>query len=279
MKKICDLHTHSCFSDGTATPAELIAAAKAAGLSAVALCDHNTVAGLPDFVSAAYSSNIEAVCGIEFSVDWEGTELHMLGLFIEPESYDKINALLFEVKKRKEKANIELSEALRADGYDIDYFEIKKKSRGFVNRAHFATEMMEKGYAPSVREAFDTYLCVEAGYYREPERIGAMEVIGFIRELGSVPVLAHPFLNLSKDRLLQFIPEAKKAGLVGMETDYSTYSPETAALARSIADSHGLLRSGGSDWHGERKPDISLGIGRGDLFVPYEYFEALKASK
>lgn len=276
MERFCDLHTHSMASDGTDSPRELVFAAKNAGLFAVALCDHNTVAGLSQFTEACIEAGIDAVPGIEFSTDYEGKELHILALFVKNEHYGKINDLLEDVKKRKEAANIALARSLSAAGYEIDYDEIKEKSGGYVNRAHFATEMMEKGYAPSVREAFDTYLVESAGFYKSPGRLLAIDVIKFIRSIGAAPVLAHPFLNLTEEELREFLPVAKEAGLCAMETDYATYSEETAVLAREIADSFEILRSGGSDYHGERKPDIAIGRGRGNLRVPYSYLDAMK---
>lgn len=276
MEKYCDLHTHSVVSDGTDTPAALARAAAKAGLSAVALCDHNTVDGLSEFASACEEAGIEAVPGIEFSTDFKGRELHILALFVKDEHYGEVRALLDGVRKRKEEANIALAKALTAAGYRIDYDEIKKKSGGYVNRAHFATEMMEKGYAPSVREAFDTYLTESAGFYKSPGRLPALDVIKFIRGIGAVPVLAHPLLNLNEEELRDFLPEAKKAGLFAMETDYSTYTEKETALAKRIAEEYGIKKSGGSDYHGERKPDIAIGRGKGNLFVPYAYLEEIK---
>lgn len=276
MEKFCDLHTHSLYSDGTASPAELVREAKKEGLSAVALTDHNTVAGLSEFTAAAKEQGIEGVCGIEFSADFESREIHILGLFIKEEYFGDINELLADVKRRKEEANRALATALRDDGFDISYDEIKNASGGYVNRAHFATALFEKGYAESVRNAFDKYLTVEAGYYKEPGRLSAFEVIPFICRIGAVPVLAHPFLNLSESELRRFLPVARGLGLSAMETDYSEYSEDTTFLARGIADEYGILRSGGSDWHGKRKPLIRMGRGKGDLRVPYEYLSELK---
>ena len=135
--------------------------------------------------------------------------------------------------------------------------------------------VQEHGYAPSVRAAFDTYLAEGAGFYKAPPRLLALDVIKFIRGIGAVPVLAHPFLNLSEAELCDFLPAAREAGLFAMETDYATYSEETAILAKEIAEKYGIERSGGSDYHGERKPDISIGKGKGNLRVPYSYLEAI----
>lgn len=277
MNKICDLHTHSVFSDGTYTPAEIIDEAIEIGLSAVALCDHNTVDGLPDFLKAAEGKNITAVAGAEFSVDFDGKELHLLGLFIPEEAFAKISHLMLDVNKRKEESNITLIKSLNQAGYQIDYEALKNSTpNGKFNRAHVAAALIEKGYVESRKEAFETLLSPEAGHYVEPERLTVWQMIDFIKDIGAVPVLAHPFLNLSEEELAEFLPEARKRGLAGMECLYSLYDSETTEKAFSLAEKADLEKSGGSDFHGLNKPDISLGTGKGNLKIPYEWAEELK---
>ncbi len=272
---LCDLHTHSVFSDGTCTPEEVIDGAIAAGLSAVALTDHNTVDGLPDFLEAAKGKNIDVVPGVEFSVDYNGTELHILGLFIAPEHFDKVAALMEEVNRRKEESNIALIEALRRDGYLLDYDEIKRATPGgHINRAHIATALMQKGYTSSVKEGFASLLSKTGGYYVEPKRPSAQEIIDFIASIGAVSVLAHPFLNISEEQIVEFL--GITTGLHGMECYYSTYDDATTGTALALAERFSLLPSGGSDFHGRRKPDINLGVGKGNLQIPYDWYLALK---
>ena len=278
MKKVCDLHTHSVFSDGTYTPRELIDAAIKIGLSAVALCDHNTVDGLEEFLSAAEGKNIDPVAGCEFSADLNGVEIHLLGLYIPRESLHKVSELMRAVKGRKEQSNIDLVHSLNRAGYKIDYDGIKKESpRGNINRAHIAAELTEKGYTKSIDEAFGTLLSPKAGYYHEPERLNVWQILDFLRSIDAVPVLAHPFLNLTEEQLAEFLPRAKNAGLVGMECYYSLYDAETSEKSLKMAETFGLLPSGGSDFHGTNKPDIVLGRGKGNLAVPYEWATAIKA--
>ena len=277
MSQTCDLHTHSTFSDGTLTPAQLVAEAQRCGLAAIALCDHNTVTGLPEFLAAAEGAPVEAVPGIEFSTDYHGTELHVLGLFLKPESYGAVTDLLEDFRARKDQSNAQLVEALGRAGYVLDYEEIKAKTpNGQVNRAHIAAALTEQGYTATVKEAFKTLLDPRHGYYRPPERLNVFEAIRFIKAIGSVAVLAHPFLNLNEEELRCFLPEAKLAGLDGIETLYSTYSEEITALAASIADEFGLKHSGGSDFHGSNKPDVLLGRGKGELCIPLKILEELK---
>lgn len=278
MNPICDLHTHSVFSDGTDTPAQIIHAAREIGLSAVALCDHNTVDGVPEFLEAAEGQPIQAIAGGEFSVDYRGTELHLLGLFIPEGAFPPISRQMQEAIRRKEESNIALVERLDKAGYHLDYAAIKARSpKGKINRAHIAAELTARGYTPSISRAFDTLLSKTGGFYTEPERICVFEMIRFLRELGALPVLAHPFLNLSPQALVEFLPEAKGLGLVGMECEYSLYSREQMEISRQIAGEFGLLPSGGSDYHGANKPDIRLGFGKGNLRIPYDYAAALNA--
>lgn len=276
MEKLCDLHTHSTYSDGTLTPAQLMKLAQEKGLCAIALSDHNTVAGLPDFVQAAENTDIEAVPGVEFSTEYQGMELHILGLFIQPCHYEKINALLQQFLDRKEKSNRELVQRLQAAGIEIDYEQIRQKAAGSINRARIAAEMVEKGYCESVKQAFSDWLSPKKGYYIPPLRPDAYETIRFIKSLGAAAVLAHPFLSMNEQQLRAFLPEAVSAGLDGMEVYYSTYDAETTALAKSIAAQYGILESGGSDFHGQNKPDIDLGSGKGELTIPLTLLEALK---
>ena len=273
--KYCDLHTHSYFSDGTYSPTELIREAEERGLAAIVLCDHNTVDGLGEFLAAAEGKSVKAIAGIEFSTDYGEIELHIVGMYIDPCHFNAVNEMVTELRRRKDESNMILIENLRADGYEIDYDEIRASTKGIVNRAHIAAKLTEKGYTGSIKEAFDTLLSKESKYYVQPRRLDVFETIKFIKSIGAVAVLAHPFLNLNEDELRVFLPKACECGLDAMETLYSTYDDATAALAAEMARKYGLKESGGSDFHGERKPDISLGVGRGDLRVPVSFLEEL----
>ena len=274
--KFCDLHTHSVFSDGTWRPEDILREAERIGLCAVALTDHNTLAGIPDFLRAASGGSVEAVAGVEISTDYGSTELHVVGLFLPEDSFERVDSLLAKLRDRKDAANREMIARLVRDGYDLDFDEIKAESKGLFNRAHIASRLMKGGYVGSIAEAFKTLLAKEGKYYVATKRLPVLEVIGFLREIGAVPVLAHPFLNLTEDELRKFLPIAKKHGLTAMETIYSTYDENTVRLSRMIAKEFGLSESGGSDFHGERKPDILLGRGYGELAVPYDFYKNLK---
>lgn len=275
MCEMCDLHTHSTFSDGTCTPTQIVEMAVNTGLCAAALTDHNTVAGLAEFMAAAKDTPLEAIAGVEISTDYRGTEIHVVGLFIRPERFEQLTEFLSVITRRKEESNLNMVAALARDGYELDYGEIKARHQGSVNRAVIAAELMKKGYVSSVGEAFGGLLSEKRGYYVPPERIMTLEAIAFLRDIGAVPVLAHPFVSMKEPELLALLPEAKANGLAAMETHYSTYSAETTARAAGLAREFGLLESGGSDFHGENKPDIKLGTGRGDLQVPLAFARRL----
>ena len=275
----CDLHTHSVFSDGTYTPREIIAEAGRLNLI-VALTDHNTVSGLPDFMKAAREAGVTAVPGVEFSTDYNGKELHLLGLFVMPEHYAAVERMVREQHVLKEISNIELVERLNRAGYRIDYAKVKGRNpSGNANRAHFAAELMEQGYVTSVREAFDTMLNDNGGFYVPPSRLQLMDVIQELRDMGVIPVLAHPLQELTEAELRELLPDAVAAGLVGMETMHSSYTPQMIALAEEIAAQFGLLPSGGSDFHGSVKPDISLGTGKGGLCISSQVYSDLLAAR
>ena len=154
---------------------------------------------------------------------------------------------------------------------------MKTKTIGIPNRAHFAAELVQKGYYSTMRECFQSVLSSQNGLYTPPPRPDAFEIIDFIREISSVSVLAHPFLSLSEGPLREFLRKAVPYGLDGMETLYSTYDETQTHLARQIAAEFGLKESGGSDFHGSNKPDISIGTGRGNLEIPLNILHILES--
>ena len=272
-----DLHTHSNCSDGSLTPAQLLQAAETAGVTAVALCDHNTVAGLPEFMDAARESTVEAVAGTEFSVDYQGKELHMVALFLPRESWPVVTKRLEQLRRDKEESNRALVEALRKGGYEITYEAVLAVAGGeWVNRAHVAQVLTQSGYTPSVKAAFATLLGRHGGYYVPPRLPDALETVAFIKQQGAVAVLAHPLLSLDETQLREFLPLAVAAGLDAMETMYPLFDEAATHMLRETAKEFGLLESGGSDFHGAAKPDTRIGVGKGSLAVPDEVLEKLR---
>lgn len=279
MEGFCDLHTHSVYSDGTYTPAQLLDEAEQKKLTAIALTDHNTVAGLPDFLAAAAGKSVEAVPGVEFSTDYNGTELHILALYLKTEYFSQVMDLMEDYHRRKDQSNADLIAALNRAGYRLDYEKIKASTpEGQVNRALIAAELTALGYTSSIQDAFKKLLNPKCGYYIPPRRHSPQEMLGIIGDLGAVSVLAHPYLNLRQEELNAFLAQAAGWGLQGMEVYYSAYDEATTAAALATAEAFCLLPSGGSDFHGGNKPDIRLGEGRGGLRVPARFQEGLKES-
>ncbi len=274
----CDLHVHSVYSDGTLTPEALLQLAQQRGVRAIALCDHNTADGLPEFTEKAKHYAVEAVAGTEFSTDYGGAELHMLALFIRPAFYEAVSTKAAEMMRRKDACNAVLVARLKEHGFLLDYDTIKAGTpNGLVNRAVIAAEMVRHGYVPSVQAAFREWLSEKRGLYDPPQRLDVFDVIRFIKSIGAVAVLAHPFLNLDEVGLRAFLAQAVPAGLDAMEVSYPRFDAEQTALAAKIAEEFGILPSGGSDFHGANKPDIQIGSGTGTLCVGMEILEALRA--
>ena len=283
--KICDLHTHSNYSDGSLPPAELVRMAENKGLSALALTDHNTAAGLPEFMKAGESSKVITVAGCEFSTEYtlcadDGEsrvqELHIVGLFFDESVWGSVEEYVSEHMKNKKISNQNMIKRLQDAGYDITYDEVSAiTDAGEFNRAHIARILCRKGYIERPADAFDELLKEGCGFYIPPKRPDVFETIKFIKKNGAVSVLAHPFLELSADELRCFLRAAKPAGLDAIETNYSKFDDEMIKQACAIAGEMELARSGGSDYHGDAKPDVEMGTGRCSLMVPFDYYEDL----
>ena len=272
MIKTCDLHSHSIYSDGTWTPRQLVEEGERLGLTALALTDHNTVAGVPEFLEAARDKHLEAIPGIEFSTDYNGIDLHIVALYVPEAAFSRVEALMDEGKRKKEQSNVDLIHNLARAGYVLDYEAIRSRTpNGQVNRAHIAAAMVEKGWVSTIQEAFPRFLEPACGYYTQPKRPGTFEILDFIHEIGAVSVMAHPFLKLDEAGVRTFLARAVRHGLDAMETVYVTFDEPTTRLAKALAGEYGLLMSGGSDFHGQNKPGIFLGTGHGNLAVPDDF--------
>ncbi|MBQ7012094.1 MAG: PHP domain-containing protein [Clostridia bacterium] len=274
---LCDLHTHSLYSDGSLTPEALVAEAKKKGII-IALTDHNTASGLAEFMTAAESMGVTAVAGTELSTVYKGRELHLIGLFIEPRFYKQVDELTDRFMSLKLENNLKTVEKLNRAGYRIDVEAVKKRNlTGRFNRAHVAAELLACGYVSSVEEAFDSLLREGGEFYSAPPRLDITGAIRFLRDIGAVPILAHPLQELTEAELRAVLPELKEAGLIGIETRHSSYGAEAFRVADRVAADLSLLASGGSDFHGEVKPLVRLGDGMWNLAIPEDiYFALLK---
>lgn len=279
MEKYIDLHTHSLKSDGSMTPTEVVEAAKAAGLAAIALSDHDTVDGLEEAIEAGKRLGVEVVPAIEFSV-LSKTETHILGYFIDYKNPELLQMLKEIVDLRIERNHVTCAR-LNELGFDITLDEVRALApNNFVGRAHFARVLMDKGYTSSVKEGFDKYMSVGKYAYCEKQRLSASDAVKLIAKCGGVSFLAHPHLTkLSDDELKAFLIELKGYGLSGLEGYYTDYTPEMEIKYRSLAEELGMIYSGGTDFHAKMKPHISIGTGLGNMKIPYSVLKTIKSKK
>ncbi len=293
-----DLHVHSTCSDGTFTPEELVDYAIKKGLTAFALTDHDTVSGLdrainyadslrkktlstpfstPDSLNSPTSQIPEIIPGIELSTEYQGKDIHMVGLFIDYHQLDFAHYLEDFIHSR-ENRNKKMCALLREHGIDITYEALLAEFPGAViTRAHFARYLLSHGYIQSLKEAFDRYVGDRCPCFVPREKVTPAQAVELILGAGGIPVLAHPILyHMSDDRLEALVAELKSIGLVGIEAIYSTYNTAEERQIRGLASKYGLKISGGSDFHGANKPKIDLGTGWGKLCVPDEVLEKLR---
>lgn len=265
--KYCDLHNHSVYSDGSYTPSELLAYAKEKGLCAIALTDHNTVAGMEDFEASLSKTDIEGVFGTELTTEYQGKETHLLALFVTKDNASAVNEFTEERLRIKNASNADLAKRLNEGGYKIDFTSMQGKYKN-INRSHFAKEMVEAGYFKTTEEAFVDVLRQGGKFYKPFPRADLVEAVKLVKKWGCVSVLAHPLLNLTPSELEGALPSLKEAGLCGIEAHYPKFTPEQREYLCALADKYALVASGGSDFHGDLKEDRVLGSAN----VPYSSF-------
>ena len=284
---LVDLHVHSSVSDGLLTPRELVRHAKEVGLKAMALTDHDTVAGVAEALEAGREFGVEVIPGVEISAEFEKGTCHILGYFIDP-AHRRLRKVLSDARDGRDKRNVRILELLNGLGLRLTMDEMAARVQdGVLTRAHFATALLEKGYVKTWDEAFDKYL--GAGKPAHVPRIKVLpeEAIEVIHEAGGLAVLAHPRqLNRSPRETEAWIEQFAATGLDGVETQTPDHTANYARRYRAAAKRLGLVETGGTDWHGYRLPaeneknrhaNIHLGLGRGSMAVHYSLVEAMKA--
>ena len=280
-EKYCvDLHVHSNKSDGSLSPSDLILEAKKKGLKAFALTDHDTVDGIDEAMAASVGSGVTVIPGIELSTEYEGKDIHIVGLLIDkeqPEFKEKIQEFVDSRILRNRKMCQKLTEA----GMPLTYEELLAEFPGAViTRAHYAQIMLKKGYTKSLKEAFERYIGDRGPCFIPREKITPEDGVKLILSAKGIPVLAHPLLyKMGKERLQILIDRLKDAGLEAIEAVYCTNTPSEEAQMRELAKKNGLLISGGSDFHGNAKPGLEMGTGYGKLYVSKEILDELVKRK
>jgi len=269
--KFADLHLHTIFSDGTFTPQDLISESARCGLSAIAVVDHDTVLGIEPTIKIAKPKNIEVLAGIELSAEYDGLEVHILGYLIDYKRKDLINKLEFLKGNRIERI-YKIVDKLKNMGVMLEAESVLDIARGgTVGRLHVARAMVRAGLVSSTAEAFRKYIGDKCPAYICNFRFSPIEAIKLIKEVGGIPVLAHPS-TLHKDEL---IPKFVDCGLMGLEVYYSEYTQAMVNFYLGLAKEYNLLVTGGSDCHGNAKSEVKIG----SVKIPYELVEKLKEAQ
>lgn len=267
---LVDLHTHTTASDGSTSPCALVEAARAVGLKALAISDHDTTAALDEAIVAGNELGVEVVPAVEMSTDVDEGEIHVLGYFL---SYQDVpfQALLATLREARLGRARKMVEKLAALGMPLDWARVQAfAGEGAVGRPHVAKAMVERGYVPDIRSAFDLYIGRTGPAYVERYKLTPEEAIQVIRRVHGWAVLAHP---LEGKGSLHMLPQLVAAGLGGLECYYTGYMPQQVYQLEATARSHGLVVSGGSDFHGE---GVAVNSILGKPPVPYHVLQAMK---
>ena len=272
-----DLHVHSNISDGTFTPTQLVHYGIEKKLSALALTDHDSMDGLEEAIAASKGTSIQIIEGIELSTAYRGKDIHILGLFVNPN--DKVfHKKIVDFQNARLIRNEKMTENLRNAGFDIS---VGKMTEAFgesqLTRAHFARYLFDHGYVKNMKEAFKKYLNDDSPYFVPREKITPVQAVTLLLDNKAIPILAHPLLyHFTNQELETLVKELKEAGLVGLEAVYSENSIADEGNMKRLAKKYDLLISGGSDFHGSNKPHLDLGTGRGNLRIPEDILNTLK---
>ncbi|MBU6997595.1 MAG: PHP domain-containing protein [Theionarchaea archaeon] len=261
-----DLHTHTTCSDGTLSPEALVQYAREKNLEAIAVTDHDSVAGNERAIQEGVSTGIEVVPGVELSAECEKGSLHILGLFVDSRSYSITEATVFLQKKRRER-NISIIGALEVMGMSIEKELFLHNA--YLGRPHIAQALVRAGYCSTIDEAFEEYLKRGASAYVEREKLSERATIRSLIGAGGIPVLAHPVTVFDVEKTVERLC---KEGLKGIEVYYPSHTEENVDHFKFLAKQHGLFITGGSDFHGSHKPHIDLGC----MKVPYILLKRMK---
>jgi predicted metal-dependent phosphoesterase TrpH len=271
---LIDLHSHTNESDGSSSPEELIQQAAHIGLEALSITDHDTLSGYDKALPFAQRAGIELVRGIELSTKLHGRSVHLLGYFLHDREIPAFRAWVLEMQASRRERNVRLVQRLRELGMDITLEEAESRGRGMTGRPHFAQIMVEKGYVKGIRQAFDEYLDESAKGYVFRSEPQFDESVEHIRNSGGIASLAHP-TRVPED-IPAVLPLLCEMGLNALEVYHSDHTKAETAMFLELAQRHHLTVTGGSDYHGTVKPDVSLGTGARNLAIPHSVLDELR---
>jgi predicted metal-dependent phosphoesterase TrpH len=277
-----DLHIHSTASDGTYSPSEILTMAQDLNLGAISITDHDTIDGSKEALNNGIPSSIKFLTGLEISASPPPSfpcsgSFHILGYSIRLDD-SVLNQTLTVLQEARKNRNPGIVKLLNALGFNFSLREVRNEAGDCqLGRPHIASFMVKKGFVKSINEAFDKYLGKGKPAYVDKYRIDCASAIEIILGAGGIPVLAHPFLlkPISDKPFEELITTLKSMGLKGIEVYYPEHPPDFIAYYAGIAERYGLLMTGGTDFHGSIKPDIKIGLGKGDFFIPYVLYEKL----
>ncbi|MDD5432168.1 MAG: PHP domain-containing protein [Candidatus Omnitrophica bacterium] len=269
--KFADLHLHTVYSDGTSTPEELVLESAKRSLSCIAVVDHDTVKGIDGTILAASKENIEVIPGIELSAEYNGLEIHILGYFIDYKNEVLINKLEALRQNRIERV-YKITDKLKESGINLNPDSVFGISgMGTVGRMHIARAMVKEGFVNSTYEAFKKYIGDNCPAYVLGFKFSPFEAINLIKDFQGIPVLAHPYIIKNDDLILELIMN----GIMGLEIYYPEHSQSMINYYLELAKKYNLVVTGGSDFHGEAKPDVKIGC----MKLPYEFVEKMKEAR
>ncbi|MDF0673051.1 MAG: PHP domain-containing protein [Nitrospira sp.] len=272
-----DLHLHTTHSDGSCTPTEVVNMAHHAGVTALAITDHDITTGIAEAIAAGQQSGIEIIPGVEISSLAGNSELHILGYFLDWQDFDLLERLK-ALREGRHRRNPRIIERLQTLGIDITYDEVRALAgTDSIGRPHIARVLMDKHVVASAKEAFDRFLAEGRPAYVPRELPSPAEAIRWIKAARGLAVLAHPtWVKLEGQSLVDLVRQLKADGLDGVEVYYSTHAARQTREYLNLAQQLGLLVTGGSDFHGLTKPDIGVGIGKGTLHIPPSLLPKMK---
>lgn len=274
-----DLHTHSTASDGSDSPRELVLHAQKHNVTTLAITDHDTTAGLTEAIETGKEVGVTIVPGCELAVQTPYGELHILGLWLTPEA-PKLNQAMKELRQHRASRNQIIVQNLQNLGFDITYDEVLALAgSSSVGRPHIARVMLNKGFVPEIRTAFTQYLADGGVAYAPKKVLSPEEGVALLKEEGATVSIAHLAIHRKHppEWIDDLIGSLRPLGLDALEAYHSEHSAKDVRRVVGLAKKHNLLLTGGSDYHGEAKPHISIGRGRGSLYVPPFVLEELIA--
>lgn len=280
MNDWIDLHAHSTASDGTLSPTELARLGKEIGLRALALTDHDTAAGLPEFLAETARLGLEAVPGMETTLHVEDCDVHLVCLYFDWEQ-PEMAAALRDMDASRSERNEEMVKKLAELGFPISMEQLRQSCTGEISRGHMARILMEAGYAETTKEAIRRYLSPGAPAYVRRRTPDPAALIRTVHRAGGLCFVAHlhQIDPADEQHCLSIARKLLETGADGVETLYSEYDGHWRTMTEALIQEFHALRSGGSDFHGSIKPGLQLGSGYGDLRVPYRFLQAIKDAR